>query len=105
MNIEFDEKGKFFTDIVSKTSVPVLIQTMTHRIHGNVYITRGQRLKDELNLDEAFLAITDATVFTSAGEISVPVQIYGDPPFSDHLDDPGRRIIGRYQRQVKNDSQ
>ena len=68
MNIEFDEKGKFFTDIVSKTPVPVLIQTNTHRIHGNVYITRGQRLKDEVNLDEAFLAITDAAVFTSAGE-------------------------------------
>jgi hypothetical protein len=68
MNIEFDEKGKFFTDIVSKTSVPVLIQTTAHRIHGNVHITRDKRLKDELNLDEIFLAITNATVFTSDGE-------------------------------------
>jgi hypothetical protein len=68
MTIEFDDKGKFFTNIVSKTCVSVLIQTMIHRIHGNVYIVRDQRLKDELNLDEQFLAVTDATVFTSAGE-------------------------------------
>ena len=68
MTIEFDDKGKFFTDIISKTAVPVLIQTTTNRLHGNVHIAREQRLKDELNLDEPFLAITDATVFTSAGE-------------------------------------
>jgi hypothetical protein len=68
MTIEFDDKGKFFTDIVSKTPVSVLIQTVTHRIHGNVHVAREQRLKDELDLDEPFLAITDATVFTPAGE-------------------------------------
>ncbi len=30
MTIEFDDNGKFFTDIISKTPMPVLIQTLSH---------------------------------------------------------------------------
>jgi hypothetical protein len=65
MTIEYDENGKFYTDIVAKLPVPVIIQTITHRIHGFVHVTRDQRLKDELDLPEKFLAITDATVYLS----------------------------------------
>jgi hypothetical protein len=63
MTIEFDEKGKFFTDIIKKTQVPVLIQTITHRIHGIIHVTPDRRLKDELDLPDKFLAITDATIY------------------------------------------
>ena len=34
MSIRFDDKGKFFTDVISKEAVPVLIQTPTNRIQG-----------------------------------------------------------------------
>lgn len=65
MTTHYDEKGKFFTDIISKKSVPVVMQTTTHRIEGNVHIRRGERLKDELDREENFLAVTEAKIFNS----------------------------------------
>jgi hypothetical protein len=59
----YDEKGKFFTDIISKRSIPVIIQTTKHRIEGNVHIRRGERLKDELDREEGFLAVTEVKIF------------------------------------------
>jgi hypothetical protein len=69
MTIEFDDNGKFYTDIISKTPIPVLIQTTTHRIHGNIHITQDRRLKDELNLPEKFMAVTEAVVYSPDGQI------------------------------------
>jgi hypothetical protein len=69
MTIEYDEKGKFFTDVVTKTPISVMIQTVTHRIHGNIHVTRDQRLKDELDLPEKFVAVTDATVYSTDDRI------------------------------------
>lgn len=67
MSIRFDEKGKFFTDVVSKDAVQVIIQTLTHRIHGHVHIRPNERLKDEMNQGDSFLAVTEATVFDRTG--------------------------------------
>ena len=36
MTIHFDEKGKFYTDVISKNPVPSTIQTSNHKIEGNV---------------------------------------------------------------------
>ncbi len=69
MTIEFDDNGKFFTDIVSKSPVPVMIQTVIHRIHGNIHIGEGRRLKDELDLPEKFIAMTDANIYTPEGQL------------------------------------
>ena len=69
MTIEFDDNGKFFTDIISKTPVPVLIQTILHRIHGNIHIGQDRRLKDELDLPEKFIAITDAIISSPEGQV------------------------------------
>jgi hypothetical protein len=69
MTIEFDDKGKYFTDIVSKIPIPALIQTVTHRIHGNIHVTRDRRLKDELDLPEKFLAVTDAIIYSTDEQV------------------------------------
>jgi len=69
MTIEFDDNGKFFTDIIPKTPIPVMIQTFTHRIHGNIHISQDRRLKDELDLPEKFIAITDAFIYLSDGQV------------------------------------
>jgi hypothetical protein len=69
MNIEFDDNGKFFTDIISKTPVPVLVQTTSHQIHGNIHISQDRRLKDELDLPEKFIAITNAVICLPNGQI------------------------------------
>jgi hypothetical protein len=69
MTIEFDDKGKFFTDIITKVTVPAIIQTATQRIHGNIHVRGDQRLKDELDANEKFLAVTDATVYSFDGQV------------------------------------
>lgn len=69
MNIHFDEKGKIFTDIISKDVVPATIQTLTHIINGNVFVQQGERLIDELSACDQFLAVTDAVVLDHSGVI------------------------------------
>lgn len=68
MTIEYDEKGKIFTDIVSKIAVDATIQTTTHMLRGHIHVRRDQRIIDELDLDENFLAVTDVSVLGSDGQ-------------------------------------
>jgi hypothetical protein len=69
MVIEYDDKGKFYTDVITKVPVPSTIQTITNRLHGNIHVRRDQRLKDELDINEKFLAVTDAIVYAPDGQI------------------------------------
>ncbi|MCJ7584324.1 MAG: hypothetical protein MUO30_06090 [Anaerolineales bacterium] len=69
MTIEFDDKGKFFTDVITKVTVPAIIQTVTQRIHGKLHVRPDQRLKDELDINEKFLAVTDATIYSFDGQV------------------------------------
>jgi len=69
MSTEYDEKGKIFTDVVSKLPVPATIQTTEQLLRGRVHVRRGDRLKDELDRDEPFLAVTDATVLGADGKV------------------------------------
>jgi uncharacterized protein DUF6812 len=68
MTFEYDEKGKIFTSIVSKVAVPATIQTTTHLIRGHVHVRRDQRIKDELDSSESFLALTDVSVLGPDGQ-------------------------------------
>lgn len=67
-SIHYNEKGKFFTDVISKEAVLAWIQTSTHMIKGYVHVRSGERVKDELDRDEPFLAVTDAVVINVLGE-------------------------------------
>jgi hypothetical protein len=69
MVLEFDEKGKFYTDVITKDVVLCQIQTMTHRIRGYVHVRKGERLSDEINQANLFLAVTNAEIFSLEGEI------------------------------------
>ncbi|HZD57499.1 MAG TPA: hypothetical protein VE136_12280 [Anaerolineales bacterium] len=69
MSIQFTSKGKIFSDIVFKDSIPATIQTERCRIYGTVYMHRQNRLIDELNHSDPFIAVTDATIFKDNGEI------------------------------------
>ncbi|MGE5222771.1 MAG: hypothetical protein ACM3PY_10045 [Omnitrophica WOR_2 bacterium] len=69
MTLDFDDKGKIFTKIVTKTPNPITIQTLTHRIKGDVHVRPEIRLKDEINQADQFIAITDATVFDRDGQV------------------------------------
>ena len=69
MSLEFNEKGKYFTDIISKVAVPAIIQTTTHRIEGSVHVRLDGRVKDELDRTEPFLAVTNAKIFNVDGSV------------------------------------
>jgi hypothetical protein len=68
MTIEFDNKGKFYTDLIKKNAVRAVIMTTAHKIIGVIYVRPDQRIKDELDQDEKFLAVTDANIFSLADE-------------------------------------
>lgn len=68
MAIHFDDKGKYFTDVISKEGQAVIIQTLTHRVEGSLHVRSGARLKDELNGADQFIAVTSARIYTPQGE-------------------------------------
>ena len=67
MTVRYDEKGKYFTDVITKDAVICIIQTLMHRIRGKVHVRIGERLKDEIDQSRQFIAITDATVYSLQG--------------------------------------
>ena len=69
MEIEYDEKGKFFTDVISKEVIRSDIQTLVHRIRGDVHVRKGERLSDEINQPVPFLPVTKAEIYNQDGEL------------------------------------
>ncbi|MEW6717931.1 MAG: hypothetical protein AB1345_10565 [Chloroflexota bacterium] len=69
MTVHYNQKGKFFTQVVSKEPIPTIIQTLTHCIHGNIHVRLSERFSDEINACNHFIAVTNATVFDDHGEV------------------------------------
>jgi hypothetical protein len=69
MTIEYDEKGKRFTDIVTKRPVYATVQTTKHLMRGNIHVRRDQRIKDELDQGEKFIAVTDVSILGADGQV------------------------------------
>jgi hypothetical protein len=69
MSFEYDDRGKIFTDFVTKIAVHATIQTTAHMLRGRVHVRRDQRLIDELDLNESFLAVTDVSVLAPDGQV------------------------------------
>ena len=67
MSLHYDEKGKFFTDYVSKDSIQALIQTATNLIEGNLYLRSNERVSDMLNRSDRFIAVTDVVIYDLEG--------------------------------------
>ncbi len=67
MYTQFEEKGKIFTQVVSKKAIPVIIQTITNQIHGTMHIRPEERIKDELDQSPAFIALTEVEVMDASG--------------------------------------
>ncbi len=64
--IRYDEKGKFFTNFVTKNAVQAIIQTNNYRIRGEIHVRVGDRVKDELDRPDQFLAVTNAAIYDDA---------------------------------------
>ncbi len=70
MSVEFNDRGKYFTDIISKVAISAIIQTTTHRIEGAIHVRLDGRVKDELDRPEPFLAVTDAKIIGPDGSVA-----------------------------------
>lgn len=68
MTVRYDEKGKYFTNVITKDAVPCILQTLMHRIRGFVHVRIGERLIDEIDHSKGFIAVTDAQVFSLQGQ-------------------------------------
>ncbi len=64
---DFEDKGKLFTEVISKVAISVILQTTTNRIYGKIHIRPDERLKDELDRSEIVLAVTDAEIYDLNG--------------------------------------
>ena len=64
----FEEKGKIYTKVVTKSPVKVILQTLTNRIVGMMHVVPGDRLKDALETSDHFLAVTEAAIYDADGK-------------------------------------
>lgn len=69
MVTQYDEKGKIFTQVISKKPVPVIVQTTQHTIRGTLHVRPSERIIDELNASIQFIAITEASVLDLQGNL------------------------------------
>jgi hypothetical protein len=69
MAIQFDPKGKHFTEVVAKIPQAVVIETTRGRIRGTIHVHPDHRLLDELNEEQAFVAITEAEIELPEGNL------------------------------------
>ena len=69
MVTQFDDKGKVFTQVIAKKPVEVIIQTTRQTIHGTIHVRPSERVIDEINHAQTFMAVTDAEIFNEQGMI------------------------------------
>ncbi len=62
MDYRFDQKGKYYTTHVRKRAAPVQALVNGMMISGTIHLLLDNRIKDELNNGETFIAITHAQV-------------------------------------------
>lgn len=67
MATEIDERGKRFTEQVSKIPTKVVIQTTQGRIEGMLHVQPEHRLSDELNQPTPFIPVTSAVISDPVG--------------------------------------
>ncbi|MBI5304283.1 MAG: hypothetical protein HY868_19275 [Chloroflexi bacterium] len=67
MPLEVDDKGKYFTERISKRGLLVTLSIRGTRAQGTMYLSRDNRLKDEWNNAERFVALTDAKIWSADG--------------------------------------
>jgi len=69
MYSNFEEKGKIFTQVITKVPIAVVVQTTANLIRGEIHIRPDERLKDALDGDgKPFVAITNAIILNAQNE-------------------------------------
>ncbi|MCW5876304.1 MAG: hypothetical protein KIS85_05405 [Anaerolineales bacterium] len=60
-----------FRPLVNTVQYPVIIQTVHNRIQGNLHARENERIKDALNSNEPFVAITKVQIFDPEGVVEL----------------------------------
>ncbi len=68
MSIRYNDRGKFFTNVITKETVPAIMQTLVTSVQGDLHVRVNERVKDELNRGEQFLAVTNAVIYDLKGQ-------------------------------------
>ena len=68
MASQIESQDAVSSQYISKKPTPVIIQTSHHRLHGNVHVGLGKRLKDELDGGLQFLPVTNVVVYGDDGQ-------------------------------------
>ena len=69
MPADYEEYGKYFTEVIPKKPVEVLIQTTHQLLRGFIHVRPDYRLKDEIDEPGKSLAVTDVTVLSEDGKV------------------------------------
>lgn len=69
MVTQYDDKGKIFTQVISKIPVEVIIHVGGQIIYGTIHLRPNERVIDEINNTQGFVAVTAATVSNTNGTI------------------------------------
>lgn len=64
-------KERGFRPLISTLQFPVIIQTVSNRIIGNLHARENERIKDALNSTETFIAMTNVQIFDLNGQVEL----------------------------------
>jgi hypothetical protein len=62
MSAKYDQSGKIFSHVISKTPIKVVLQTRTAQIEGEIYKKHDERLLDAINEGLQYIAVTNAII-------------------------------------------
>jgi hypothetical protein len=65
------ERERGFRPQVNTTKYAVVIQTTHNQIHGDLHARENERIKDALNSNETFIAITSVRIFNVDASIEL----------------------------------
>jgi len=69
MTFDYSNEGKIFTDVISKIPYEVSIQTTSHLIKGMLHVRPDSRIKDQLDSEKSFVALTNVSIYDTDGNI------------------------------------
>lgn len=64
-------KERGFRPQISTLQFPVIIQTINNRIIGNLHTRENERIKDALNSNETFIALTQVQIYDVDGKVEL----------------------------------
>jgi hypothetical protein len=69
MATQNEGQDTFSSHYIAKKPTSATIQTTDHRLHGDIHVGLGKRLKDELDGGLQFLPVTNVLIFNESGDV------------------------------------